>query len=752
MGKSFAFLLLVIFLSIQEGTSQASTYFKGDSTYLIFSKNNKKGIRKSDGQTLIPAMYDDIGWSGQAAVWKSGYIGYKTNNKWGIMDSAHTKLTSARFDALKPFQSGDFIIAEKGKFSQTLFYGLVDETGSTLVDKKYYVLNAAGDYLIAASKRENEYYYGVINKKGKVEVPFNYYTIRYLGANIVELNQKNGGRKLLALDKKIEMPDQVFDSVSTFKDGVAVVFRDGQQGLIREDGRLLLEPTYKNIDWNGGKNITVTEYPQWDFLSEDNTLIKQVSADSAYLLNDTVLVRLLNNYTIIQHFTTDSIIFRTPDQLVDIFEQQFVFKKANGQYEIREAYEKEAYYQHFDSAWIKNGYLLSRKNHFHANEWIIRTKSRASFKADSIAVRGGLVAYKEGEYWGVLSTDLTELIPPVYNQVVSIDAAIQQAIVRFRGRYGVVDFKNEWVIPPKYIDLTQVEGEIYHAVDPFLAERLVTKSSAVTARMHYLVGAHAVIETSVEGEVRLVDFQGNALSRFFKGVYKEQNNKFLLFKTAGGYSLYDQNGQLYFSDVEADSIGLVEEGFFPVFLNGAYGFVDKNGKLRIANRYNAVKPFSEGRAAVKIRNSWGFVDVSESLIVQPYFQEVNAFKDGLSVVKMNNRYGIVNTSGDYMMEAKFHEVKREGEYFMVKKGHEYGIANMKGDILVYPNYSSLEVLPNASFKVTKYQKVGVVSNEAVSIIPFKYDELYWDVTHQLYGAKSVQRPRNVYLSDILSSN
>jgi hypothetical protein len=61
-------------------------------------------------------------------------------------------------------------------------------------------------------------------------------------------------------------------------------------------------------------------------------------------------------------------------------------------------------------------------------------------------------------------------------------------------------------------------------------------------------------------------------------------------------------------------------------------------RLRIANRYEGIKPFSEGLAAMKIRNKWGFINRDERIIIQPAYEEVTPFKKGYSFIKQNGLF------------------------------------------------------------------------------------------------------------------
>ena len=66
-------------------------------------------------------------------------------------------------------------------------------------------------------------------------------------------------------------------------------------------------------------------------------------------------------------------------------------------------------------------------------------------------------------------------------------------------------------------------------------------------------------------------------------------------------------------------------------------------------RYRNVGSFSEGYAAVQANTGrWGFVNQQRVMVIQPKFEEVKEFKDGRAAVKMNGRWGFINKRGEWL--------------------------------------------------------------------------------------------------------
>ena len=74
-----------------------------------------------------------------------------------------------------------------------------------------------------------------------------------------------------------------------------------------------------------------------------------------------------------------------------------------------------------------------------------------------------------------------------------------------------------------------------------------------------------------------------------------------LFKNEKGWGIVELSGEILFKDDERfeQIIGYNEE-FIGVKIDGFYGFIDLNGKLRIANRYEGIELYNDGMANIKI--------------------------------------------------------------------------------------------------------------------------------------------------------
>ena len=84
-----------------------------------------------------------------------------------------------------------------------------------------------------------------------------------------------------------------------------------------------------------------------------------------------------------------------------------------------------------------------------------------------------------------------------------------------------------------------------------------------------------------------------------------------------------------------------------------YTFIDKSGRIIPGARYDAVKDFSEGLAAVLVGNLWGYIDKTGAMVIPPKFADASQFADGLALVRSENQYGYIDQNGAFAIRPQF---------------------------------------------------------------------------------------------------
>ena len=88
------------------------------------------------------------------------------------------------------------------------------------------------------------------------------------------------------------------------------------------------------------------------------------------------------------------------------------------------------------------------------------------------------------------------------------------------------------------------------------------------------------------------------------------------------------------------------EGMAAVEKNGRWGFIDQQGREVVRPQYQDVLPYGESRAAVKKDGQWGFVDKRGKETVKPQYDNVWSYKDGRATVEKDGKRRALDLNGN----------------------------------------------------------------------------------------------------------
>lgn len=83
------------------------------------------------------------------------------------------------------------------------------------------------------------------------------------------------------------------------------------------------------------------------------------------------------------------------------------------------------------------------------------------------------------------------------------------------------------------------------------------------------------------------------------------------------------------------------------------GFIDRTGKLVF--RFQGVRDFSEGLAAVEEHGKWGFISHDGTFRVRPEFEDVGSFCSGLARASVDGKWGYIDSAGQWKIRPQFKE-------------------------------------------------------------------------------------------------
>jgi hypothetical protein len=130
---------------------------------------------------------------------------------------------------------------------------------------------------------------------------------------------------------------------------------------------------------------------------------------------------------------------------------------------------------------------------------------------------------------------------------------------------------------------------------------------------------------------------------------------------------------------------------FPAEIDGAWGYIDAAGRIRIEPTYQHAELFSEHLAAVLLDGLWGFVDRSGRLVIRAQFQAVHpgGFSQGRASVLLKGRWGSVDRRGRLVVPALYEApiLFGEGGLAPLREGRAYGYIDLSGQVVIAPRFS-----------------------------------------------------------------
>jgi hypothetical protein len=150
-------------------------------------------------------------------------------------------------------------------------------------------------------------------------------------------------------------------------------------------------------------------------------------------------------------------------------------------------------------------------------------------------------------------------------------------------------------------------------------------------------------------------------------------------RSDGGWGFINKTGvyvvkpQFQFANANGFS-----DGFAPV-CQGKCGYINRNGTFVIRQQFDAVKPFSEGMAAVRMNNKWGYINTSGKIVINPQFDYTTMFSGGLAVTLVSGHSGTINKHGKYVVNPGQYEMAPVGESDLLRVTNSDGVGLLTRD-------------------------------------------------------------------------
>jgi len=669
----------------------------------IFTQNGLYGLTEND-KIIAQPVFNEIGWSNADAVELNDFVGYREGSKWGLLRTSNgKKTTSARYDKLIPFQYNKFIIANKGKFSNRFFYGVINENGKVLVSPDYFEMKVYGNVILSTLYQNSVFKVGAFDKNLNKFMKDTYKSIQQ-DAKLLMAKKFNGLTDIYSVNGKkiVEDVERSFDIAAG-----KVIIIQGNQGLIDENGRIIHDIIYKKINRSG----TPVPFEKWVIRSKKKDRI--FMADSLGISNLKSVLIFKNG---LFHFENNETIRY---KLIQLENKGMVAQSLNDTWFGFNGFGKVAV-ESIDSIKFEKGYFLLKTN----NKWQVHKSDGARViqeTFDQIRVENDhFISVKRFGYWALLDGLRGTMTDFKYDEIKQVVG--QKAAVKYVGDYGVI-FNNQWLINPDYDDIFM--NDKYIICQKNRAYFLYNHSGTLLLKtIDEIILEDEVLKLKYRDRYSILNQRGKPVDNTEFDFAKKVNDFYML-KRGDSVKMYDENGkQIVKLSDDIQEIESFADGLFVIKKNDRYGFINSDGQLRISNRYESARTFNEGLAAIKLRGKWGFINKQEKIIVQPFYDRVSDFHKSLSVIQSKELFGIINQSGMEILKPEYEMISKiSNDYFITTNTKQkYGLVNAEGKIVFNSKYDMI-VEVDSYLKVKLGEKWGLLNLQGDKIEDLQYNQI-----------------------------
>ncbi|MBK5280208.1 MAG: WG repeat-containing protein [Bacteroidia bacterium] len=709
------YFLLFLFISI--------TSFLLAEPYLVFEENGKVGIKNEEGQILLPASFEALGWSDGSFSIIGQVTGYKIGNAWGLVNLKKEFITKAVYERVF-YSGGDRIIVFKKLGPTSSHFGCIDLKGNITVPFKYDGIKIQGLRAIVFIKNGVKFEHGLIDLQDREIIPLKFKKIYPIGSLRYAVENFES-KTALYTERGIKLTDFVIDSIASFQKGKAVIHQELKQGLIDREGEIIIDPLYREIKIDEEGVVSTRSFDEWRTLDGENHELKKIFADEL-----TPLTRGLYGITVSdKKGVTDAIFnYLIPPQYDGLgdFHSDKLVAKQNGKFGVIRINGTEVFPFTFDSL-LWDGQFIRAKEGNYASYSTHEQKGWNLYDTFGIkktnqpyenlgAYNGKYFPARNKGYEGAVNRYGEEFIHCVYDSILEFKD--EQLAVKFQGQYGIITLDEQWLLMPQQYPVRLLNEEKYLEMRPFM---MFLKSFAgeiiYFTDNKFDLNADHFLEYLPDSTTKVVSLDGQTISR------------------TSSESVFIE-----------DEIFESTEGLLGIKRDGLYGFIDDKGRLRIANRYEAIGQFREGLAPVKILGKWGFINAQDNIVINPNYESTEEFFQDLAIVKKNGKWGVINKVGKTILPMRYDAVKRlEAQKFLIISESRHGLADENGNVLIEPQYDRIEHLMNGYVIVEKENKFGLLTLDGLSTIPLIYDKIVYDTDMNQYLAlkRAKWKPLNV---------
>ncbi len=198
---------------------------------------------------------------------------------------------------------------------------------------------------------------------------------------------------------------------------------------------------------------------------------------------------------------------------------------------------------------------------------------------------------------------------------------------------------------------------------------------------------------------------------------------FAAVKLNGKWGFIDTSGK-WLVEPKYTNVLNFQNGFAPVMQSSKIGFIDVNGNEVISPQFIGIQFFKEGKAGVQFvgDSSWGFINQTGKRLTENKYDTVRSFRNGFAAVRKFNKWGVIDSNGHEVISTVYDYI---GDFFdglaVVEKAGKMGHININGQEIVPLHYDLVSDFCEGLAAVVQNEKMGFVTTNGKLQMPIQYD-------------------------------
>lgn len=507
-----------------------------------------------------------------------------------------------------------FILEQNGK------YGVIDKSGNIVIDADYEAVqipNPSKDIFICIKEynQDTKEYATVVYNGKKEEILSNYNNVQAVAifTNInstpyersVLTYKENGKYGLIDLQGK-EITKPIYDEISSinYKEGTFLVKQNEQEGIINMKGKTIIKCEYESV--------TSDNYYNEDQNNEKAGFIVSKKTDDGY------------RYGYINYRGSKIVkpIFTQLERVTEISDDKNIYFIAfkDGQAGLLKNNKEIVNYEYEDIQYnvLSDVFIIQRNGKYGATTREGKTILYPEYSS----------VYTGGIYINAVKDNVIEVFDLQGNKIeTDINSKIKTENSNYyitidkNNIYKVVDANENVIINNDYNYMEYLPGD-YFIVARDSKNGVVDINGKSVIELKYdsisRINETNILQAETNKSIELYNLNMKKITTMSNATIKEvkDDKEYILLFSENDFKYLDKDGNI----LKAQEL-FKENNLFAKNVNGKWGFVDKNGNLKVQNKYEVVTDFNKyGFAGIKKDGKWGVIDQEGHIVQEPRYE------------------------------------------------------------------------------------------------------------------------------------